>query len=234
MADEVPVVTHAVLEQRWETLTFVHWAYHVTDVQRLVPRGLTVEEHDGVAWVGLVPFRMQVGPPRVPALPWLGRFCETNVRTYVRDRAGRSGVWFFSLDASRLAAVAAGRALGLPYCWGQLSVHAEGDRVTYAARRYAPGRAVRSHLEVRVGEPVEPDARDRFLTARFRLYSGLAGRLVQLEVEHAPWELHHAELLACQDELVTAAGLPRPTGEPLVRFSRGLDVRAGMPRPVGD
>jgi hypothetical protein len=40
----------------------------------------------------------------------VSNFCETNVRTYVRDRAGRSGIWFFSLDASRLGAVVTARA----------------------------------------------------------------------------------------------------------------------------
>jgi uncharacterized protein YqjF (DUF2071 family) len=62
-------------------------------VQALLPAGLTVDEYDGKAWVGLVPFMMWVAPPGVPALPWLGRFCETNVRTSVRDEHGRDGVW---------------------------------------------------------------------------------------------------------------------------------------------
>src|SRR5450759_1646433 len=38
--------------------------------------------------------------------PWVSDFCETNVRTYVRDGNGRAGIWFFSLDAASLGAVA--------------------------------------------------------------------------------------------------------------------------------
>ena len=53
------------------------------DVQRLLPEGLTVETYDGSAWVGLVPFFLRAGLPRVPSIPWLSRFPETNVRTYV-------------------------------------------------------------------------------------------------------------------------------------------------------
>jgi len=53
--------------------------------------GLEVETADERAWVGLVPFRMAVGLANPSGLPWLGRFCETNVRTYVRDEHGRSG-----------------------------------------------------------------------------------------------------------------------------------------------
>jgi uncharacterized protein YqjF (DUF2071 family) len=50
-----------------------------------------------------------VRSPGLPAVPWLSRFGEINVRTYVRDRHNRSGIWFFSLDAARLPAVSAAR-----------------------------------------------------------------------------------------------------------------------------
>src|SRR5581483_6572537 len=109
------------MRQRWESLTFVHWRYPADLLQRMVPPGLTVEQHESSAWVGLVPFRMHVSLPRLPAPPWAGRFAETNVRTYVRDVQGRSGVWFFSLDASRLGAVLTARSLfHLPYFWSAM------------------------------------------------------------------------------------------------------------------
>ena len=99
---ERPVMLH-----RWERLTFLHWRYEPGDVQRLLPPGLEVEPFEGEAWVGLVPFYMRVALPHTSSVPWLSRFCETNVRTYVRDEHGRSGIWFFSLDAARLGAVVA-------------------------------------------------------------------------------------------------------------------------------
>jgi uncharacterized protein YqjF (DUF2071 family) len=46
-----------------------------------------------------------VRAPLVPSVPWLSRFPEINVRTYVRDDQGRSGIWFLSLDAARLPAI---------------------------------------------------------------------------------------------------------------------------------
>ncbi len=50
---------------------------------------------------------MHVAAASGSQMPWVSRFCETNVRTYVRDSHGRAGIWFFSLDAARLGAVAA-------------------------------------------------------------------------------------------------------------------------------
>ena len=56
-----------------------------------------------LAWVGLVPFRMAgIAPRGLGKIPYLGTFPETNVRTYVVGPDGVPGVWFDSLDASRL------------------------------------------------------------------------------------------------------------------------------------
>lgn len=72
-------IDRALMVQRWLTLTFLHWRYDPAVVQALLPSGLRVDVRDGVAWVGLVPFWMTVRVPLVPSLPWLSRFCETNV-----------------------------------------------------------------------------------------------------------------------------------------------------------
>ncbi|GAA1038709.1 hypothetical protein GCM10009557_55470 [Virgisporangium ochraceum] len=95
---ESPVVHRPVMYQSWLDLTFLHWRYPADVVQRLLPPGLTVQEFDGSAWIGLVPFTMSgVRFPGVPALPWMSRFPETNVRTYVTGPDGSQGIWFFSL-----------------------------------------------------------------------------------------------------------------------------------------
>ncbi|WP_268904126.1 DUF2071 domain-containing protein [Candidatus Frankia alpina] len=51
------------------------------------------------------------------------------------------------------------------------------------------------------------------------------------EVWHQPWPLHRADLLDVDDHLLTAAGLPQPTGAPLVHYSPGVNVRIGPQRP---
>ena len=77
-----PVAVHrASMINRWDHLTFLHWPYRPEVIQRMLPPGLVVDTFDGRAWVGLVPFVMEVRPPRGPALPWISHFCETNVRT---------------------------------------------------------------------------------------------------------------------------------------------------------
>jgi uncharacterized protein len=97
--------------QRWRWLTFLHWSYGAETIRRLIPPQLTLDTYEGAAWVGLTPFLLtSLRPPLAPALPWISRFPETNVRTYVRGPDGEPGVWFFKLEAERLAAVAGARA----------------------------------------------------------------------------------------------------------------------------
>jgi uncharacterized protein YqjF (DUF2071 family) len=217
--------------QDWRELTFLHWRYPAAAIQRLLPPGVEVETCQGDGWVSLVPFRMdRVHAPGVPALPWLSRFPETNVRTYVRGPDGRTGIWFFSLDATRLPAVVAGRSgFGLPYRWAAMSVRRSGDMIAYRSRRRWPGPAgAYCDAEVEVGEPiVEADLGelDHFLTARFRLYSVFAGRLVAVDAAHEPWPLRRARLGRLRQNLIEAAGLPSPAGEPLLHASPGVPVR---------
>ena len=111
-------VTRPVMLQGWYNLTALHWQYEPSVIQALLPSGFTVDTFDDAAWVGLIPFHMRrIRVPRTPALGPLSTFPETNVRTYIRDENGRRGVWFFSLDVSRiLPALVARVTYGLPYC----------------------------------------------------------------------------------------------------------------------
>src|SRR5436309_5532782 len=138
---EIPAVRHPVMHQQWRRLTFLHWRYPAELVQARLPEGLTVDTMDDTAWLGLIPFLMVgVRPPGVPGMPWLSRFPETNVRTYVRGPDGKPGIWFFSLDAARLPAVLAGRVgYGLPYYWSEMSVTSTDTTTAYGCRRRWPG-----------------------------------------------------------------------------------------------
>lgn len=211
---------------RWETVTFLHWRFEPSVVQRLLPPGLTVQTCEGSAWVGLVPFVMVVAAPMGTTVPWASRFCETNVRTYVRDRSGRSGIWFLSLDAARLGAVVVARTTyRLPYFWSRMRLSTAGPVVTYTCARRWPGPAgARSEAVVRVGAPLargELSTLDHFLTARWVLFSVAGSRYRYAQAEHPPWPLRRAQVLHLDDELVAAAGLPRPDAEPLAHHSDG-------------
>jgi len=225
-------ISHPLMRQSWRDLTFLHWSYDPAAVRPLLPPGLDLDIHDGAAWIGLVPFRI-VGLtlPRAPSVPWLSNFAETNLRTYVVDAAGLRGVWFFSLDAARLAAVLGARVrFALPYYWARMSIERHADSISYRSRRL---RAA-TDIEVGIGEPLTtPSELEIFLTARYRLYAQRGGRLLKADVEHAPWPLRRAEPLRVMESLTAAAGLPAPTGTPLGHFADRADVVVAAPQEVG-
>lgn len=231
-------VRRAIMIHRWDRLTFLHWRYDPAVIQALLPEGLTVETFDASAWVGLVPFEMVVKAPHTPPVPWASRFPETNVRTYVRASDGTTGVWFFSLDAARFGAVVIARAgFDLPYYWSSMEIAQVGPVMSYrSARRWPQPAPATTEVAVEVGAPFGPDELgdlDHWLTARWRLYSSEPSGLRVAKAWHTPWPLHHARLLHLDDELITAAGLPAPEGEPLLHHSPGVEVRIGARHRLG-
>ena len=230
-------VDRAAMVHWWDELTFLHWRFEPAAVQRLLPAGLTVETMDGSAWVGLVPFFLRVGLPGVPSVPWLSRFAETNVRTYVRSADGARGIWFFSLDAARLGAVVTARATyRIPYFWSRMSIERAGSTISYRCRRRWPGpRGARATSSSRSASRFAPDELtelDHFLTARWSLFSAPRSGLHHALASHDPWPLHRARVVDVRDELILAAGLPAPTASRSSTTRRRVEVRIGWPSPV--
>ena len=81
----LPQVARPVMYHHWSPITFLHWRYPPAVMQFLLSPELTAERSGGAAWVRLASFSWRVRVSAVPAVPWLSRFGEINVRTYVRD-----------------------------------------------------------------------------------------------------------------------------------------------------
>lgn len=201
------------MHQRWEHLLFLHWAWDPAEIQRTLPAGLTVDTFGGRAWLGLVPFFMRrVRPAGSPAVPWLSNFLELNVRTYVHDARGRPGVWFYSLDCNRWAAVRiARRFFHLPYEHAAMSATftpADG-MIDYTARRTGTSSTsrfrYRSHAD---GSEVAPGTLEFFLVERYTLYAFDPRRqgLFSGRVAHDPYRVMPADTPTWDDVMVRLAG----------------------------
>lgn len=230
-------VARPVALQRWESLTFLHWSYDPDEIAPLVPNGLVPDLYQGRAWVSLTPFVMaRVRVPGVPPVPGASTFPETNVRTYVRDRGGRDGLHFLTLECARAATLAARPTLQLPYAWARMSVQRGADTVRYTStRRLPPNSAADLDLTVRIGDPILDADRtplDDWLTGRWRAFTGSGDVRACVNAEHEPWPLHTATIEHYSGDLVASTGVPAPAGEPLVHFSPAVDVQLDRPRRV--
>lgn len=183
------------LHMRWEKLLFLHWAWDAREIQDTLPPGLFAETFGGRAWLAIVPFFMRrVHPAGLPCVPGLSDFLELNVRTYVCDKNGRPGVWFYSLECNQPVAVAlARRFFHLNYVHARMAAAEEGKRVTYRSqRRNGPAAAFR-YRAAAPGERAEPGSLEFFLAERYVLFSAdPAGRIHAGRVHHAPYEFARA------------------------------------------
>jgi hypothetical protein len=232
--DPDTTIARPIMRQSWRHVSFLHWRCDPAAVRKLIPRELELDLFEGDCWVGLVPFLIEdLTTPKGPALPWLSRFPETNVRSYVIDREGRRGVWFHSLDAARWPAVVGARlGFGLPYHWARMSVNRQTDRAYYGSKRLTPPGG-RCRLEIAIGDPIPvPSPLEVFLTARFRLFARRLGRGVMAEISHQRWPLQRGRVCAMEQNLVAKAGIPQSDSLPLTHFAAGVDVIVGPPRRI--
>ncbi len=221
-----------VMYQRWRDLLFLHWEYPASAIQATLPDGLFVDSFGGRAYLGVVPFFMQGIRPRfLPAVPGVSDFLELNLRTYVHDRAGVPGVWFYSLDANQwLAVKIARRFFHLPYEHAAMqSSRTEDEGIHFESRRNGGGDpSARCVYEYAVGAELPlaaPGSLEFFLVERYRLYSRSPHGLRRGAVHHEPYPLRRAKLTTWDENLLRLDGFA-PTGRPPdhVLHSPGVDV----------
>jgi uncharacterized protein YqjF (DUF2071 family) len=242
------------MAQEWCDLLFAHWPIPIETMRRLVPPHLALDTWDGMAWIGVVPFRMQGVRPRfVPAMPWLSAFEELNVRTYVtvRDRGiQKPGVYFFSLEAANPVAVAIARGIfKLPYFNAQMHLQREGDRIHYRSHRthrHAPlAELLGSYGPTGPVYRSTPGSFDAWLTERYALYT--TGLLTERaasaqsaathpiyigEIHHVQWPLQPAIATFSRNSMAAASNMTVPAQPPILHFVRHIEVVVWPLRPI--
>lgn len=217
-----------LLRMRWHDLLFLHWPVAYDALRALIPTYLELETFDGSCWLGIVPFRMSGVRPRYVPIPMA--FPELNVRTYVSFR-GRSGVWFFSLDATSWLAVRAARWLGLPYYDAEMKLMLESAAVNYQSARTHkdafPAEFVATYTPTGAVYRAAAGTLDHWLTERYCLYGALKpDHVVYGEIHHPQWPLQPARVELQRNSMTHPLGIDLPDTQPLCHFARFQEVVA--------
>lgn len=219
-----------VMFQRWENLLFLHWPVNPEIIQDTLPDGLRADTYAGKAYLGIVPFSMKGIRPRFcPTVPGLSGFPELNLRTYVYDKEGRPGVWFYSLDAHQAIAVWIARTVfSLPYYRADMSVSQNGNNsVKFRSQRKGTPEQVFRYQAADELPSSQIGSLEFFLTERYLLFSfsKKKGQLYVGRVHHNPYPLFKAVCPEFSTELFRLNGFSEPSGNPAsALFSPGVDV----------
>jgi uncharacterized protein len=222
-----------IMKQNWHDLLFAHWAMAPEKVRPLVPRELDLDLFDGSAYIAVAPFWMSGIRGRfAPPLPFFRKFCELNVRTYVRYK-GVPGVYFFSLDAGSLPAVLGARAtFKLPYFHAAMLIRSSGETYEYSSSRLQEPRLANFYARYRPISPPrvrEKSSIEYFFTERYCLYTVHQSKVLRAYIHHAPWQLQDAEAEFEINTMAQVSGIDLPESKPLLHFSRLMEVLVWWP-----
>ena len=231
-------VLESFMSQRWEELLLLHWPVEHNKLINLVPSDLELDLFEGRAWISVVGFKLtQLRISPVRWIPW-SDFWEINLRTYVRDRNGKKGIWFYSLDSSDLLAVTGARLLyGLPYNFAQAMGDSDSSKIAFQSTRRFPHQPATSKFEasfpqVQNSENTANSPLDQFLLERYRFWSPrkLSNHSTSAQVIHQPYDAVVTTNAHYEGELFKSQGLEEPQSTPIRgHYCKGLDVEASAP-----
>lgn len=218
-----------IMYQEWRNLLFLHWIYDAGKIQKMLPEGLIVDTYEGKAYITIVPFLIRhLSVLNFFSLPFFSNFIEVNVRTYVRDKNGIRGFWFFSLDInSNIFKTGARQFFFLPYYNAKLDKHVKDNELLIEGERQENPR-VKMKFKYQFNSPfynAEEGSLDFFLLERYFLFTFHAHQLYLQRIEHSSYPLSHCLLEEYESNLFEANALEAPANSPiLMHHSSGVDV----------
>ena len=224
------------MSQKWEDLVMAHYSEDASVIQSSLPDDLLADTFEGRAWFSVVAFRLTnlcIRP--FTFLRWPD-FWEINLRTYVRDKQGNRGVWFYSLDSSDLFGVIGARLLyGLRYNFARIgrTGGASDKKMIYQGQR---GKIASSKIEAEWKDEKfvssASGSLDHFLLERYRFWAkrGPAKNSSSAFVRHIPYEATRLNKIHYEGGLFASQGFAEPQKNPeLGHYCPGFSVEATAP-----
>ena len=199
-----------IMKQDWKNLLFLHWSIPVKTIRQHIPEELEIETYNNSAWIGIIPFQMRnLRPSFLFPIPPISNFTEINLRTYVKDKYNRKGVWFFSLDTQNpFGNWLAQSFFHLNYRFAQTefsTTHTQSNtcKFSFPNTQYPEQTLSWEHTEDTFMPSKSPESLECFLTERYRLFSYNHNKntLLTGTLSHDRYRLNRPKLLKYSTDL---------------------------------
>ena len=205
-----------IMKQEWQNLLFLHWSIPVKTIRHLIPEELEIDTYDNSAWIGIIPFQMRnLRPSFLFPIPSISNFTEINLRTYVKDKYNRKGVWFFSLDThNSFGNWVAQTFFHLNYRSAKtefLNTQTQLNtcKFSFPKTQYPEQIFSWQHSEHTFMPSKSPESLEFFLTERYRLfsYNNKRNSLLTGTLSHDSYKLNRPKLLKYTTDLFASNGI---------------------------
>lgn len=216
-----------LMHQEWRNLLFLHWKCDPKKIQATLPDGLFVDTFEGAAYITVLPFLIENFKVNCFSTPIYSRLVEINVRTYVVDKKGLSGIWFYSLDInSFFSMMGANIGFSLPYYFSRCKFEKFNDQIIVEGKRvFEPSVEMKFSYKV---DNEKPDffalekTLDFFLVERYVLFTFKNKKLMYGRVRHKPYALQNIQDLKYSIQLKDPLFNPSNTPD-CFHFASGVD-----------
>lgn len=212
--------------QDWEHLLFMHWPVYKAFIEPHIPADLELDTFDGDAWISIIPFKVnKMKVRKLPPIPFLYPFLEVNVRTYVK-KDGIPGVYFFSMDASKLLAVLGGKIGTLPYFHANMKLKKRAKKFYFKSKRKNDEKESLISNYKLIGKSTvhAKGSIDHWLLERYALWSYKFDTLFRGDIHHKEWKVQPAEVNIDQETVTSFLPNNVYTTQPLVHYARSKRV----------
>jgi uncharacterized protein YqjF (DUF2071 family) len=168
----------------------LHYKVPGKPLLELLPEGLGLDTYDQEAWISVVAFTVKnMRLKYVPPLPYLSRFNEVNLRTYV-IKDGKPGIYFISIETNKIpVALMANILIGLDYKKAKVKRSMNRYRVKKSEENNFLDMKYLSLTAIHEKTPLET-----WLTERYCAYEKINNRLYRFNIHHLPWTLKNIKV----------------------------------------
>jgi len=184
-----------IIKQVWRDILFLNYPVPPELISPTLPKGLELDTYNGLAYLSIVPFRMEGIQFRYGSPVPFSNLWELNLRTYVSYK-GRKGIYFYTLDTDHLlGSWIAKTFFNLPYRFKSI----RGFKIDSIFQMEGENLLIEAKLS---SVPILNTLYQDWLTERYCLFTTKSDSIIRGDVFHKPWPLKFCKVKKVESNLI--------------------------------